>query len=239
MISLDKRTEVATQTIVDLGKKTLSSPTPLRDGVEARVVLAIDYSGSMGTLYRNGTVQDAVERTLALSLAGLDDDGDIQIHFFDSRAYKQEVVDVNSYPGFVDKWSRGKSMGGTNYSQVMSDILTDMPSNKKRLFGKTPKAVPTFVLFITDGAPGDKAATEALLRKTSDQPVFWQFLGLGSSYETSYLDTLNKLPNRQYDNTGLTRMSDMSRVDDVTFFNDVLGEFVTEWLPQAQARGIA
>lgn len=242
MVDLVKRAETAQISMVKIATDAQAKGKVFSDeGLSARVVVAIDYSGSMdfdGNRYNDGEVQDTVERVLALSLAGLDDDGDIQVHFFDNQSYPQEEVSEKNYVGFVDKWRRGKRMGGTNYAPVMRDILKDVEGSKKGLFGKKKAAsVPTFVLFVTDGAPSDPAETEATLRKSCDLPVFWQFLGLGSG-ATSYLDHLNNLSGRSTDNTGFTSMVSAKAKSDEEFFSEVLSEFVGDWLPDAVKRGV-
>ncbi len=234
-ISLEKRTEEAVNVIVDLGKKAQASGKALSDDVSAAVVLVLDHSISMDYLYDNGTVQDLAERCLALSLTGLDDDGDIQLYFFDSKSYDKEEVNVNNYQGFVEKWHRKHRMSGTDYVGVMQQILKGL--KKKSLFNKK-KEVPTLVLFITDGEPNSNhAQIEQILRDTSDQPIFWQFMCVGGNARAeAYLDKLNKLPNRKYDNTGLAKMREVARLSDTEFFNKALEEFITEWLPEYQAR---
>ena len=61
------------------------------------------------------------------------------------------------------------------------------------------------------------------------------FLGLGY---VPFLKQLNKLPGRVIDNVGLTEMRTMAGVDDTTFFNSVIREFFSEWLPEARRLGI-
>lgn len=49
---------------------------------KAQVVVAMDYSGSMSQLYRNGAVQLLVERLFPLAL-GFDDNGTLDFYLFD------------------------------------------------------------------------------------------------------------------------------------------------------------
>lgn len=240
-IDLTKRTEDAHSTIISLLKREADKGIDLGE-VSARVVVAIDFSASMGQRYANGEVQTLVERVLALSLAGLDDDGDIQVHFFDSKPYAQEEVNRDSYAGFVQRWAQGRTMGGTNYSGVMKDILASVEGRKKRkLFGRStpdtpPPAVPTLVIFITDGEPFDKDQTTKLLVEASGRPVFWQFLGLG--YSPAFLSALDTMGGRVVDNVGLTEMQQTLDMPDAEWFPRVLEEYITSWVPAARAAGI-
>jgi Mg-chelatase subunit ChlD len=101
-ISLEKRTENAQGAIISLLKKEQARGNDLGE-LTAQVVLALDFSGSMDGRYRNREVQDLVERALALSLSGLDDDGDIQTFFFHDGVFPPEVVNERNYQGFVDR----------------------------------------------------------------------------------------------------------------------------------------
>ncbi|MFW6774922.1 VWA domain-containing protein [Nocardioides sp. CPCC 205120] len=245
MVDLTKRTDTAQGAIISLLKREADKGIDLGE-VSARVVVAIDYSASMTARYENGEVQDLVERVLALSLAGLDDDGDIQVHFFHSSAFDAEVVDSSSYAGFVDRWRAGRSMGGTNYGDVIRNVLAEAGHGKagigKRLFGgrkaasSGPATLPTLVLFVTDGEPFDKGPAKKLLVEASDKPVFWQFLGLG--YSPTFLADLDTMGGRVVDNVGLTTMSSSKGTPDEQWFHSVLEEYVTSWVPAARRAGI-
>ncbi|MDT9592369.1 VWA domain-containing protein [Nocardioides zeae] len=245
MVDLTKRAGTAQGAIISLLKREADRGVDLGE-ITARVVVAIDYSASMRARYENGEVQDLVERVLALSLAGLDDDGDIQVHFFHNEPFSSEVVDSGSYAGFVDRWRQRRDMGGTNYGGVIKAILAEAGHAKlglgKRLFGRGgqepagPAAIPTLVLFVTDGEPWDKDETKRLLVDASSKPVFWQFLGLG--YAPKFLEDLDTMSGRTVDNVGLTSMGDSKATPDETWFPTVLEEYVTSWTPAARQAGL-
>lgn len=245
-VSLAKRTDEATASLVNLLKAQVEKGIDLGD-LTAQVQVAVDFSISMSERYRNGEVQDAVERALALSMSGLDDDKLVPVHFFDHRAYPAEVVGEHNYQGFVSLWAASHQMGATNYAPTISNIL-GVPAKKKRL-GRKPSvedretekdADPTLVLIVTDGNPSDRAEVEALLIQASSRPFFWQFIGLGDARELSFLQHLNNddLPGRVIDNVGVTIFADTTSMPDTAFFNDVIGEFFTQWLPEARRLGI-
>jgi uncharacterized protein YegL len=235
-ISLQKRTEAAEASLVSLLKQQQANGIELGDLV-AQVVIAIDFSGSMNSRYGSGEVQEAVERALALSLSGLDDDGTIQVFFFDSGSYKMESVTNQNYQGFVSSWASRHNMGGTNYASTIRDIV-QFVGGKKKIFSRSTNMAdesPVLVIFVTDGAPSDQEETKRELTNAAHLPIFWQFLGLG---HVPFLKQLNKLPGRVVDNVGLTEMSTMTGVSDAAFFDSVIGEFFAEWLPEARRQGI-
>lgn len=240
-ISLDKRTETAGISLVKQMQKAADAGIDLGE-VSARVVLVMDHSGSMYGMYANGMVQDTVERCLALSLTGLDDDGDIQVLWFDNVVAREDEVNINTYQGYVQKNWNSARMGGTEYAPALDKVMGMVNTGKKGLFRKSAGGpeIPVFVLFVTDGAPSDPRATEQLLRATSERAVFVQFIAVGNDTSAQrYLEKLNNLDGRKFDNTGLTIVNNVASLPDEAFFDEILGEFVTEWLPQAKARGVA
>jgi hypothetical protein len=248
-VSLDKRAADAEASIISLLKKEQSRGIDLGDLV-AQVEIAIDFSGSMSRRYKGrngepGEVQTVVERALALSLSGLDDDGVVPVHFFHSADFPAELVDRSNYQGFVERWAAGHRMGGTAYAPTIRNILGGT-EKRKGLFGRKKGAgpdleaekdqPPKFILFVTDGAPADRGETTRLLVEAASRPIFWQFIGLG--YAPKFLEKLDTMGNRVIDNVGLTEYEDTLGMTDAEFFDDIIGEFFTQWLPEARRLGI-
>jgi hypothetical protein len=248
-ISLEKRTADAEASIISLLKKEQDRGIDLGELV-AQVEIAIDFSGSMSRRYKShdgqpGEVQTVVERALALSLSGLDDDGVVPVHFFHSTDFPAELVDRSNYAGFVEEWASRHRMGGTNYAPTIRNILGGT-EKKKGLFGRKKVSngdleaekdqPPKFVLFVTDGAPADRGATTQLLVEAASRPIFWQFIGLG--YAPAFLEKLDTMGNRVIDNVGLLEYSDTLEMTDAEFFDGIIREFFTSWLPEARRLGI-
>jgi hypothetical protein len=226
-ISLEKRTENATGALISLLKAEQAKGNDLGD-LTAQVVLAIDYSLSMDGRYRNREVQDLVERSLALSLSGLDDDGDIQTFFFHDGIFPPEVVSEKNYNGFVDNWKRGKRMGATDYLPCIRAIRKYLADN-----GMTrPGMPPVLVLFVTDGATRNESGIKQELINASGDPVFWQFMGLG--YSPQFLEDLDTMGGRVLDNVGLFVVNDSKSMSDEKFYGDIISEFFSKWLPAAR-----
>lgn len=230
-ISLEKRTASAEISLIKALQVNLNKGNDLGE-VSAQVIVAIDFSLSMSDRYANGEVQATVERGLGLVLAGLDDDGTVQVFFFDHQAYGVKTVDATNYLGFVDNWRRGRRMGGTNYTPVMYNIVQFAEQNGMTAPGKPP----VFVLFVTDGEPGDRQQTVDFLVQVAGKPFFWQFLGLG--YSPSFLERLDTMPGRIIDNVGLTAMQRTENMPDEAWYDDVMSEFLGSWLNQARRQGI-
>lgn len=187
--------------------------------LKAKVALVLDYSGSMDWLYNNGTVQRVVEKTLPLAMQ-FDDDGSMETWLFSDSCHRLKDANLNNLDGYIKRETKGKSMGGTNYSPVMKDIIK---------FYKNEK-LPVYVIFITDGDNMDKADTTATITEAAKKPIFWQFVGLGNS-KFSYLESLDNLENRYVDNADFFSVKN---ADDITY-QDLLEEFPT-WLSDQKVK---
>lgn len=214
--------------VIDLKKKSGL------DSQKAQVILALDYSGSMSTLYRNGTVQDVVERVLPFGLA-FDDNGEVDFYLFENGSKKMpDNITLKNLDGYINNKVMGKySMGGTEYAPVLKQIFKDF-SNKKGLFGfgKTEVQDPVYIIFITDGENSDHSATESIVKEMSNYGFFIQFVGIG--YEQfRFLDKLDNLSGRKIDNANFFKIKDIKAESDSSLYSSLMNEFPT-WVNQAR-----
>ena len=205
---------------------------------KARVVLAIDYSGSMSHLYNNGVVQSIVERLVPVAMA-FDDDQAMEVYRFDHNYRRIDTAATPSnYKGYVDKYVDTSSMGGTEYTPVMKAIAEASEGSTKKNFisklfgGKTisdsqPAEYPTYVIFITDGDCADPNAALKYIKEVSNKPIFWQFVGIGpASFRT--LQQLDTVSGRVVDNANffsIRNTSDLQSMSDEDLYKKYLVEF--------------
>ncbi|UUU23413.1 VWA domain-containing protein [Streptomyces sp. DSM 40750] len=220
-------------------------------GVTARVILVLDASGSMSFLYSKGVVADVVERMAAVA-AQLDDDGDMQAWTFASNAARLPDLRLGDLPewlrlhvrvGQMSLFRRSKKPGkGLKDGQV--DMRTVGIQNEEqkaiaqvRTYVRgNPVAVPTLVLFFSDGGVHRDALIEQELRDAVEEPIFWQFVGLGRS-NYGVLERFDTLPGRRVDNVGFFAVDDISTVADQELYDRLLSEFPT-WMAAAGQAGI-
>lgn len=228
----------------------LIKETPV-ENVKARVVVAVDYSGSMAGLYSNGTVQTVLERILPIAMT-FDDNSSLEVYKFDHRSTPIDTeITPSNYEGFVDKYVNRGDMGYTNYTPVMEDIVKQGPAAKsggiggfiKSLFTKKvvedKPVIPTYVIFLTDGDCSDKEETIRYIRQTSDQPVFWQFVGIGSS-QFRTLELLDTMQGRVIDNANFFAIRDtrdLVNMTDEVLLGKLLAEFPS-WYKEAKEKSI-
>lgn len=210
---------------------------------KARVVLVLDYSGSMTDLYRNGTVQDTVERILPLGLA-FDDDGEVDVYIFENGSRRiPDNVTLKNLNGYVDNNIWGKySMGGTEYAPVMRDVLKKFGNTSGGFLGiggSTKAAeIPTYVIFITDGEndQDDKGPAEKIIREAANHGIFWQFVGIGWA-SFNFLQKLDDISGRTVDNADFFKISDIRAESDATLYPKLMNEF-PGWLKAARTAGV-
>lgn len=220
---------------------------------KVQVALVLDISGSMSGLYRNGSVQELVERALAIGI-NMDADQEIDVYLFGERAHHAAPAFRTNIDGFVKKEILNKFSleGSTLYSPVMKKVATafghmgaPVPTPKRGLMGKLfgkPEPVapegplPTVVFFVTDGDNFDQKETEAFIRHISDRPMFWQFIGIGRN-NFSFLEGLDELSGRTIDNANFFDAGDISTISDGILYNRILHE-LPSWYKEATQKGI-
>jgi uncharacterized protein YegL len=145
----------------------------------ARVALVLDISGSMDALYCSGKVQKLAERALAMA-ARFDDDGKIDVFLFGINCHFPGPMTLENFRDFVKRGLSSYPLeGGTNYAAAMKAVRKHyFPSASTSNVLKSAQS-PVYVMFVTDGQPGDQAATRQQVVASSYEPIFWQFMGVG------------------------------------------------------------
>lgn len=216
-IDLNKKVNLAKEEV----RKICLTKQPL-NGLTARVGLVLDYSGSMETLYYNGTVQSVVEQMLPIAM-NFDDNGSMEVWIFENGFRRLPDITLANLEGYVKReiLDKGYRMGGTYYSPVIRDVVFTYADNSK---------LPSYVIFITDGDNSDKRATDSAIIEASKQPIFWQFVGVGNaSFE--YLQQLDDMQGRYVDNADFFSVA---RSKDITY-KALLNEF-PEWLSNQKVK---
>ncbi|WP_411840011.1 VWA domain-containing protein [Paracoccus sp. ME4] len=216
---------------VSLAKNNVSQP-------RAKMVLALDISGSMSRLYRSGKVDTLVRRVMAMGYV-MDDDGDIDVFLFGRGAYQFGSVDVTNYARTVARVLKKHPLeGGTRYGDMMEKIRKHYARK-----GRNDESLPVFVMFVTDGGTDDKRKTEAQLVEASYEPLFWKFMAIqegGGRWDAQRFDFLQKLddlPGRLIDNADAFSLSDPAAPSDEEMFDLMMTEY-QGWLAAARREGL-
>ena len=223
-VSLEK----AQERFVDLTKKaTVSIKKSGLAGQKARVALCLDISGSMSDLFRQGIVQDVVERVLALGV-NFDDNRAIDVFLFGERSHNVGELAEAEFHGYVDRVLKQYRLeGGTRYAGVINDIMTKYTSEA---------GDPAYILFVTDGDNSDKPEAERAIIAASRHGLFWQFIGVGNG-SFKFLEELDTMGGRFVDNANFFQVNDIKKIGDEELYDRMLGEFPS-WLKLARDKKI-
>jgi hypothetical protein len=215
--------------MVDLSKKAAFAAN--KHGIEgqhAQLVLVLDISASMNALYKTSVVQRVIECILGLAV-NFDDDGQIDLLLFGTKAYRLSPVTLDEIDGYVERviLAQYKIREATHYAPPLRLIRDQYPP---------PQPAPVFVIFLTDGGSADKPPSADVLRELSAQPVFVQFVGIGKE-DFPFLRKLDALPARVIDNAGFMAVNDIDAIKDAELYDRLLNEF-PQWLAAARGQGI-
>ncbi|MGW1184893.1 VWA domain-containing protein [Streptomyces drozdowiczii] len=243
-VDMRKRLSLRKQQVaVSLGKHGLERLT-------ARVILVLDASGSMSALYSRGTVAGVTERMAAVA-AQVDDDGEMQAWTFASNPARLPDLVIGELPewlrlhvrvGQVSLFGRRKPPKGLVPGQVDMRAVGIQNEEQKVIaevreyVHANPVPAPTLVLFFSDGGVYRNDEIERELRAAVEEPVFWQFIGLGRS-QYGVLERFDTMPGRRVDNVGFFAVDDIERVSDEELYDRLLSEFPS-WLRAAREAGI-
>jgi len=199
-------------------------------GVVAKVGIVLDISGSMRKLYREGIVQDAVERVLAVA-SQFDDDGSLDVWVYDNEFSRLSPVTEKDFTNYVEmqilKNDNIHKFGRNDEPKVMEDVIN-------RYIKEEPSDEPVFLVFINDG--GCKPGIKKFIVESSNKPIFWQFVGIGDS-NFDVLRKLDTMEGRIVDNANFFHLDDLKKVSDEELYNQLLDEFPM-WLKEAKEKGI-
>lgn len=188
---------------IDLAKHTLTTLNIAN--IQANIVVALDVSGSMSYRFQNGTVQEIIDRLLAIGI-NIDVDNSIDVFAFNNSAHYIDSVTQQNYEGFA-KSKKFNVGGGTNYAPVMNAIINkvgtpiqsigaqavitkEVPATGflGKLFGKT-KTVTEVLEFQKDAIAGEL--------KPSAVPTIVFFVTDGDNWDKAQTEHVLREASRQ------------------------------------------
>lgn len=216
---------------LDLRKKDMVSlclEKPILSNQKARVAVVMDYSGSMSSLYRNGTVQAVLERLLPIAMQ-FDDNAEMELWIFEDSFKRLPNITIHNFYGYVQREiiDKGYRMGLTNYAPAMKDIF-------QKYINEEPANIPNYILFITDGDNFDKDDTLKVLTEASKYPIFWQYVGIGSE-KFKFLQQLDDMGGRYVDNANFFPLNDFQTISDSELYHKLLEEY-PDWLAMPEVQ---
>lgn len=194
---------------------------------KCKVVAVFDCSISIKALYRNGTMQNVVDRIIPIAM-NFDENGVLDAWLFSDECKKLNGISLRNYNDYLKKERKVKEFkfGGTRYAPAMEDIVIENKNSD----------IPVFVLFFTDGDNSDKRRTTEVMKEASKYPIFWQFIGMnGRGYD--YLKNLDTMDGRYIDNANFFDVDDIDNITDTQLYNLLLQELPV-WIREATNKNI-
>ncbi|MGP4970132.1 VWA domain-containing protein [Psychrobacter aquimaris] len=219
--------------LVNLAKKaTVSLEKRQLQQLTAKVALVLDASGSMNKQYKQGRVQEVVNRLLPLAVS-FDDDQALDCWAFARDPQYLGEIGLSNYDGFIDnahggwrKWALGPRVN--NEAEVMRAVT--------EFYQKDGLDVPVYVLFISDGGVSDNRGITRVMTEAAKLPIFWQFVGLGGR-GYGILKKLDDMTGRVIDNCDFFELDDLDDISEEALYENMLEEFPS-WLKEARAIGL-
>lgn len=218
-ISLEKSKVALDKSIVNLSKQSGVN----LDVHKAKVAVVMDKSGSMQHHFYSGGVQAILNRLLPLAVK-FDDNGELETFVFNTDCQLiTPAMTLDNFSTYVETQILGKGhspIGGTRYAPVIKTTMKKMACFKSE--------IPIFVIVVTDGDNNDKLETDESIRKSSEFPIFYQFIGIG--HDTfNYLQKLDNLSGRKVDNTAFINCRNIASMSDDELYAKLLEQY-PQWL---------
>lgn len=191
--------------------------------VKARVVLAIDESGSMEFegLYSRGFVQKVFERLMPVGLK-FDDNKSIESYTFNTYFREHAEVNMFNLENYVKDEIGRIEGGGTAYAPIINELVKKHIQNQNSFKDN----LPTFVIFITDGENSDWKEAEKAIIRASKENIFFMAIGIGNE-RFEFLSKLDDLSGREKDNFDFEAISNIDKISDKELYNILMREFKT------------
>jgi hypothetical protein len=239
LIDLTKKVEV----VLDLRK--ISTDT------KAQVCYALDGSGSMTSLYNNGTVQRVMDRISAIAVK-FDDNQELDVMVFSNGVTEAESATPEMFGSYVktELLNKGKvPFGGTNFAPFINKVVenyfspsilagvTSVLGALKGVFGfgskpaapttggKSTSGYPIFCIVMTDGENSDPDESRKLLSAMQDKDIYWQFVGIGHENFRFLKKIADELPN-----VGFFEIKDIETVKDMDLYKSLVNEEFAAWI---------
>lgn len=232
-VALEKAEQTGNASIIDLTKKSfIELEKKNLIGLNARVALVLDASGSMDGQYKRGDVQKVVDRLMPLAI-NFDNDGSFECWAFAEKTTQLDDVTITNVNDFINTTKQGWRQWhvGARYNEEIPAIEAVI-----KYYSQFKDNLPVYVLFISDGGVGSILKMQSLLTNAATLPMFWQFVGIGGR-NYGALEKLDDMPGRVVDNCNFFAIDKITSIEDEKLYELLLEEF-PDWLNAARLNNI-
>ena len=164
-------------------------------------------------------------------------------------------MNMQNFEGYInDAMKKYNLTGHADYVNVINLIRTTYLKHAKRDGKKATRETPVYVYFISNGETDDPEEIAKELVEASYEPLFWQFMTMGTTRQDlqkglmgwllrpfvddyQFLELLDDMPNRFLDNCDYFNVNDPGSLSDAEFYQLMMTEF-PNWLKQAKEKGL-
>lgn len=192
-------------------------------GHKACVFIIFDRSGSMDSVYYNGTVQKILTVIFPVAVK-FDDNGKMEVIVFNHSTDMIKSMTTKNYPQYVQNKMLDKGYtpcGGTNY----------VPAIQKAIDMCQDDSNPSFGIFLTDGAASEgKSELDHIFKQVAKtKKIFLAAIGFKTDYTMPEdFDYLKGLKNK-FNNTNFFEADDFDHLNSDDLFKKLLSGY-PEWL---------
>ena len=232
-VALEKAEQTGNASIIDLTKKSFIELEKKKlIGLNVRVALVLDASGSMDGQYKRGDVQKVVNRLMPLAI-NFDNDGSFECWAFAEKTTQLDDVILSNVNDFINTTKQGWRQWhvGARYNEEIPAIEAVI-----KYYSQFKDNLPVYVLFISDGGVGSIRKMQSLLTNAATLPMFWQFVGIGGR-NYGALEKLDDMPGRVVDNCNFFAIDKITSIEDEKLYELLLEEF-PDWLNAARLKNI-
>ena len=194
----------------------------------ARIVLVVEASQQTAQYFSNGSMQNLITKVLPLALQ-FSNNAQLEYWLYGSRPKKMFPIGERNYASAIPNdwgslmWSLGENKSETT---AMTEVLSSCQ----------PFNMPSYILFITSGNTALNNQIEQMVAYSSQFPVFWQFLGMGSN-RYGIFENITNLSGSTVCNAKFAAISGFSQNSTPELYKFLLSDFA-KWRKEATKIGI-
>lgn len=219
---------------LNMRKMLLETCMTKKDAWHAKiqVEIALDKSGSMPSLYQNGTMQAIIEMLFPFALL-LNKNKTLKVSTFSDNMQMQEPVSESNLYNYITNEVMTKHpfllCGGRNFFPIMDHIFTNHREENNPDWAR-------LVFFVTGGDGYDPEKYHAVLHESAKYNLFWQFISLESNLQRNFI-AKDPVSPQCANNTDFLHISLNSSVFYERLYGLLLNKYLL-WEKEAKIKGI-
>ena len=248
------------QELLDLTKKVdvVLDLRKIPETVKAQVCLALDGSGSMTSLYNNGTVQKTVNRISAVAVK-FDDNSELDVMVFSNNVNEAKSATPEMFGAYVQTELLKKNLvqfGGTEFAPMINQVVENYfsPTIMNSIVESSGSILRALKGIFSSSKPEPAKTVNTSSKSTSGYPIFCIIITDGdNSDKTETTKLLEHMQDKdiywqfvgigndtRFDyvrnlgdvlpNVGFFHIPNLEEMKDMELYKNLLNEEFSEWI---------